>query len=243
MNILITGSSSGIGFLTGIVLADRGHNVYMTTHTLKEERVLKDKIKYLDLDVNVFKLDVTNKEDRKLINDINLDCLFLHAGVGYVGLFKNMDVDLIRNNFEVNVFSNMELINMFLEKNKYLNKKVVMTSSLFSEHACPYFGSYILAKSTINLMMKIYRNENLFSNNKFIIIKPGAYYTGFNQYLLLTGQKNSVSDNVLELLRKMFYMIEEKELNSIVEKIVYVVERGDSFKYCCPLWQKILFDK
>lgn len=243
MNILITGSSSGIGFLTGIVLADRGHNVYMTTHTLKEERVLKDKIKYLDLDVNVFKLDVTNKEDRKLINDINLDCLFLHAGVGYVGLFKNMDVDLIRNNFEVNVFSNMELINMFLEKNKYLNKKVVMTSSLFSEHACPYFGSYILAKSTINLMMKIYRNENLLSNNKFIIIKPGAYYTGFNQYLLLTGQKNSVSDNVLELLRKMFYMIEEKELNSIVEKIVYVVERGDSFKYCCPLWQKILFDK
>lgn len=243
MNILITGSSSGIGFLTGIVLADRGHNVYMTTHTLEEERVLKDKIKYLDLDVNVFKLDVTNKEDRKLINDINLDCLFLHAGVGYVGLFKNMDVDLIRNNFEVNVFSNMEIINMFLEKNKYLNKKVVMTSSLFSEHACPYFGSYILAKSTINLMMKIYRNENLFSNNKFIIIKPGAYYTGFNQYLLLTGQKNSVSDNVLELLRKMFYMIEEKELNSIVEKIVYVVERGDSFKYCCPLWQKILFDK
>lgn len=242
MNILITGSSSGIGFLTGIVLASRNHNVYMSTKTIEEEIILKKKIKYLNLNINTLKLDVTNKEDRYLLNDLDIDCLFLHAGVGSLGLLKEIDINLFRECFEVNLFSNLEMIKIFLNKNPDIEKKIVVTSSLFTNHASPYFGSYILSKSALELMIKIFKNESYLSKNKFILIKPGAYHTGFNQYLLLTGEKNKVNENIISLLNKIFYLIEEKELNSIVTEIVYAIEKGTCFKYSRPFWQAFLLD-
>jgi len=241
MKILITGASSGIGFLTGCVLADRGHDVYMTTKTCKEELVLKNKIKMLELDVSVFKLDVTNKEDRGKIELLDLDVLFLHAGIGYVGLLKDMDINLVRDNFEVNVFSNLEIIQLFLKDNSK-PKKIVITSSLFANHACPYFGSYILSKSCIDLMTKILRNESILSKNKFMLIKPGAYHTGFNQYLLLSGEKSGVSSNILSVFGKVFLCFEERKLNSIVEKLVYAIEKGNDFKYSAPFIQRLILD-
>jgi len=243
MNILITGASSGIGFLSGLVLASRGHKIYMSTKTDEEAYILKEKVNYLGLDIDVFKLNVTDKEDQAILNTLDLDCFFLHAGIGYLGLLKDIDVDLVRDNFEVNVFSNMEMIKLFLEKETEKEKKIVVTSSLFANHACPYFGSYILSKTCVDLMVKIYRNENLLNNNKFILIKPGAYHTGFNQFLLLTGQKSNVGENLLSFLKKVFYVIEEKELNSIVTEIVYAIEKGTCFKYSKPVWQRLLLDK
>ena len=91
-------------------------------------------------------------------------------------------------------------------------------------------------------MIKIFKNESYLSNNKFILIKPGAYHTGFNQYLLLTGEKNKVNEGVISLINKVFYFIEEKELNSIVTEIVYAIEKGTCFKYSKPFWQDLLLD-
>ncbi len=241
MKILITGSSSGIGFLTGIVLADRGHDVYMTTHTLEEEKILKEKINYLDLDISVFKLDICDKIDREKINSLDIDVLFLHAGVGNVGLLKDMDISLIRENFEVNVFSNLDMIQKFLKKQN-LNKKIVVTSSLFANHACPYFGSYILSKSSLELMIKILKRECSFDSSKFILIKPGAYHTGFNQYIIETGEESGVSSNILSFFKKVFLCIEEKDISSIVFKIVYAIEKGSCFKYTSPFIQSLLLD-
>ena len=159
MNILITGASSGIGFLTGIVLASRNHNVYMSTKTIDEEIMLKKKIRYLNLNINTLKLDITNIDDRDIVNNLDIDCLFLHAGVGSFGLLKDIDISLFRECFEVNLFSNLEMIKMFLNKNPDKEKKIVVTSSLFTNHASPYFGSYILSKSALELMIKIFKNE------------------------------------------------------------------------------------
>lgn len=242
MNVLITGASSGIGFLTGIVLSSRGHNVYMSTRTSEEERILKDKVKYLELDIKTLKLDITVENDRDSLKELDIDCLFLHAGVGNLGLLKDIDINLFRDNFEVNLFSNLEMIKIFLNKNPDQEKKIVVTSSLFTNHACPYFGSYILSKSALELMIKIFKNESCLSNNKFILIKPGAYHTGFNQHLLLTGEKSNVNDNILSLLNKIFLKIEEKELNSIVTEIVYAIEKATCFKYSKPFLQSFLLD-
>ncbi len=52
VKVLITGAESGIGFLTGITLSDRGHIVYMTTHTEKEKEKGKyrERIKLISVD-------------------------------------------------------------------------------------------------------------------------------------------------------------------------------------------------
>ena len=66
MNILITGSASGLGYNVGINLAREGYHVFLTTENDKQLEVLNDKVKNMD-NIDTFKLDITNKNDlRKL---------------------------------------------------------------------------------------------------------------------------------------------------------------------------------
>ena len=202
MKVLITGGASGIGFLTGCVLASRGHDVIFTVKTENEVSNLKEKISFLDLSISVLKLDITNNDDINKIKSLflDIDVLFLHAGVGNIGLLNNISIDSVKDVFEVNLFSNLGLIQLFVKDSD--NKKVVMTSSLLSGKSLPYFASYSMSKKCIDIMINTLRKENIFNNNSFILIKPGAYHTGFNQYMVLSGEKNGIDNNILSLLNK-----------------------------------------
>ena len=87
MRILITGATSGIGFDLATKLSQRNHTVYITTHTKNQLKSLEDKIKELNLNILCFKLDIREKEDRKLLRVLNIDCLVNHAGIGMVVLY------------------------------------------------------------------------------------------------------------------------------------------------------------
>ncbi len=241
MKVLITGGSSGIGFLTGCVLASRGHDVIFTVKTNNEVSNLKEKISFLDLSISVLKLDITNREDIDNIQKdlLDFDVLFLHAGIGNIGLLSNIDIQLVKETFNVNVFSNLELIQKFLVGD---NKRVIMMSSLLANKSLPFFSSYSMSKSCIDIMVKTLRKENIFNNNEFILIKPGAYHTGFNQYMILSGQKSNLEDSTIDILNKLFLIIEEYNLNSIVTEIVMAIERGNKKCYYAPFWQKVLMN-
>ena len=70
MNILITGSASGLGYNAGINLAREGYHVFLTTENDKQLEVLNDKVKNMN-NIDTFKLDVTNKNDLKNVIDEN----------------------------------------------------------------------------------------------------------------------------------------------------------------------------
>ena len=92
MNILITGSASGLGYNAGINLAREGYHVFLTTENDKQLEVLNDKVKNMD-NIDTFKLDVTNKNDLKKLDELEalgplidqkfgrLDVLIANAGI------------------------------------------------------------------------------------------------------------------------------------------------------------------
>ena len=96
MKILITGATSGIGFALAKKLSSRNHTVYITTHTEKQRRTVNEKIKMEKLNILAFKMDITNKDDRGLIDKIDIDCLVSHAGIGEGGSILDIDIDVLR---------------------------------------------------------------------------------------------------------------------------------------------------
>lgn len=62
MRILITGAASGIGFDLAQKLSERGHVVYITTHTKSQLNEVKDKILKMKLNILCFKMDIRKKK-------------------------------------------------------------------------------------------------------------------------------------------------------------------------------------
>ena len=142
MNILITGSASGLGYNAGINLAKKGYHVFLTTENDKQLEVLNNKVKNMD-NIDTFKLDVTNKNDLNALDEINIDILISNAAVGYGGSIIDVDTEKFRYSYEVNVLSNFELIkkviNKMIEKG---NGKIIIMSSMISNISIPFFGIY-----------------------------------------------------------------------------------------------------
>lgn len=249
MNILITGGKSNIAYLVAKKLSKK-HKIYLTTHTNKQYETLKNKV---NNNIEVFKLDITNKKDREKVNNLDIDCLINNAGIGIGGSIVDMDIKDLKYNYEVNVFSSFELLKLvyhkFLKENK--KGKIFVMSSLSSMTPIFLLGSYTSTKSAISSLTIALHQELKLIKSKISIslIEPGAYYTGFNQIMIDNKEKylnkNSIFYQKRYLFTKyqksIFKLIEKRKLDSIVNKIVKEVESNKpKFHIRAPISQLIL---
>ena len=200
MKILITGARSGIGYHTGIILANMGHFVYFGTQTEREREALKEDLKKLKLyeTVKAIKLDINKKEDRKKILKLDLDVLINNAAISIGGPILELEVSKIRENFETNFFSTIKLTKLFIN-NLNKNEKegnIDIISSLAGTLPIPFIGSYASTKAALSMVTRILHQELIISNSKVRIklVEPGLYHTGFNQ-VMLDESKEIIKDN------------------------------------------------
>ncbi len=252
MKILITGSRSGIAFLTGITLASRGHFVYMTTHTNEEAATLKKQVDVLGLKIIIFKLDIVKKEDRQLIDKLDIDILINNAAIGIGGSVLDLPTSELKKNFETNYFASYDLVKRVCNrmiKNKRKGRIIIMSSTA-GLIPIPFLGSYCSTKAAISTMATSLRRElkMIKANVDIVLIEPGAYKTGFNQTMIDKIDQYTLDDSVFyydkvkihSKLSKLFNVIEKKEVNSIVVKIIEAVEtKKPKAKYRAPLLQRI----
>ncbi len=231
MKILITGAYQGIAYLTALTLAERGHIVYLTCHTLKQVKALKEKLGK-PKNITIMKIDITKEEDRKKVLDLNFDCLYNHAGIALGGSIIEADMDEVRTNFEVNVFSSFRLLQLVLRQMIEKDKgRIVVMSSLASTISIPFAGVYSATKASITSIISALQKEMFLmgTNVKVSLIEPGLYHTGFNQKFLANkyDDGNYFKDIKKELKtfeKFMFKMLEKKSLDSIVVQIVRAIE-------------------
>ena len=127
--ILITGARSGIARALIERLKKKDYIIYASTHTNKEANILKKIYKDYD-NVIPFKLDMKDTEDIKVINSLEIDILFCNASMNNAGNLIEMDIDKLKENYEVNVFGTILLIQKFLKKNINKEGKIIIMSSL-----------------------------------------------------------------------------------------------------------------
>src|ERR1700754_3491888 len=115
--ILITGAGSGFGEGAAIGLAKNGHDVIATVQISAQVTSLREKAKKLDLkNLRVEKLDILNPHDVATALTWDIDILFSNAGVGEGGPASEMPLDLVRQNYETNVFAPLALAQSFIRK-------------------------------------------------------------------------------------------------------------------------------
>lgn len=246
MNILITGAASGIGYDVGVKFAKKGYHVILTTENEKQLEVLNEKIKMVE-NIDIFKFNIEIENDIKRLKNIDIDVFISNAAVGQGGSIIDIDMDNIKECYDVNVISNINVlkvvINKMIEKN---SGKIIIMSSMISNIPVPFFGIYASTKASLSMIGKCLRKELkiINSNIKVSVIEPGIYKTGFNRVMITNGKTDKyymLSKSIEEMNEAILDFIGKNNLDSISKKIIKAVEdENPKSVYRSPLLQNIL---
>jgi NAD(P)-dependent dehydrogenase (short-subunit alcohol dehydrogenase family) len=188
--ILITGAGSGFGEAAGIGLARKGHNVIATAQISPQVAALRRKAAELGLrNLQVEKLDLLDPYDLARAQAWEIDVLWNNAGVGESGPVSEIPLDLVRRNYEVNVFKALELTQGFIRKwiAAKKNAKIVFTSSMGGLFTPAGWGVYVSTKHALESIAEALQQELAPFGIKVQTINPGAYFTGYNETMADTA--------------------------------------------------------
>ncbi|MBP3707836.1 MAG: SDR family NAD(P)-dependent oxidoreductase [Clostridia bacterium] len=251
--VFITGSGSGLGMDAAITLARRGHIVYASVHYESEIEKLRTIAKSENLNLHAFKLDILEENDRKIILDYNFDVFISNSAIGDSGSVADIDISRIRNVFETNVFCNLHMIQLALEKMVALKSgRIIILSSIVGRIPMPFLSPYCASKFSLECFATCLKYElkilNKLSgtNIKVALIEPGAYATGFNkennskkyEWMYTNSYFSKYADLIRKYEIKIWNFLEQKPYTSIIKKYVKCVEdKHLKFRYTSPWWQ------
>jgi NAD(P)-dependent dehydrogenase (short-subunit alcohol dehydrogenase family) len=183
--ILITGAGTGFGKGAAIGMAKNGHNIIATVHVSSQVTPLREEVAALGLSdkIKVERLDLTDHYDIKQALKWDFDILWNNAGMGEAGPVWEIPVDIVRKNYEVNVFLPLILTQGVVQKWVKEGKKgkVVFTSSMGGLFTPANWGTYVSTKHALEALAEAMQQELEAYGIKIQTINPGAYYTGYNE--------------------------------------------------------------
>lgn len=147
--ILITGAGSGFGKGAAIGMSRNGHHIIATTQVASQVTPLREEAKALGLqNFRVERLDLTDPYDMTMAQGFDIDVLWNNAGMGEAGPVFEIPLDLVRKNYEVNVFLPLQLTQGFVRKwiDAKKKAKIVFTSSMGGLFTPANWGVYVSTK-------------------------------------------------------------------------------------------------
>ncbi len=189
--ILITGCSSGIGLCVAKGLQQRGYRVFATAR--KPEDV--DKLTAMGLESLQLDLD-DSASIQAAVNEVlqrtggTLDALFNNGAYGQAGAVEDLSREVLRQQFETNVFGWHELTNLILPVMlKQGHGRILQNSSLLGIVALRFRGAYNASKFAIEGLTDTLRLELTGTNIHLSLIEPGPVESRFRANSLVTYKK------------------------------------------------------
>jgi NAD(P)-dependent dehydrogenase (short-subunit alcohol dehydrogenase family) len=183
---VVTGSSSGVGFKTSVLLAKNGFYTYATMRNIDKSNKIIDLTKRDNLPLEVLQLDVSNNESVKdAINIIaekqqRIDVVVNNAGYGSNGAVENFSIEEIKAQFETNFFGSVRVIQSVLPlMRKQRDGTIVNISSIGGRIAFPFSPFYASTKFAIEGLSEALQYEVVQFGIKVILIEPGLIKTNF----------------------------------------------------------------
>lgn len=184
---LITGASSGFGYLAALHLAREGAKVIATMRNLprKEADELKAAAAKEKLDLHIVEIDVTSDEqvadgveEAERIAGGPLDILINNAGVGYAGPIELQDMQATSLIFDTNVYGPHRMARAVLPGMRKAKRGLIFNiSSQLGRVITPSSGHYSPTKFALEAMSEAMAYELVPHNIEVCIIQPGGYPT------------------------------------------------------------------
>ncbi|APD08198.1 gluconate 5-dehydrogenase [Flavobacteriaceae bacterium UJ101] len=186
-NILITGTSTGVGFESAILFAKNNYRVYATMRNLKKADALKAKIAEENLDIEILSLDVTDLESiNQAVSTVieqegKIDVLLNNAGAGFAKTTEHASEEEIKWVTDVNyhgvVFCTQAVL-PYMRKQK--SGEIISVTSVGGLIGQPFNELYCGAKFAVEGYMEALATyvSDAF-NIKISCVEPGGISTEF----------------------------------------------------------------
>jgi len=195
--ILITGCSTGIGYSTAIALKKRGHNVIATARKSEDVSRLSQE------GFSAIKLDLADSQSiQQAVNQVialtggRCDALFNNGAFGQPGAVEDLTRDVLRYQFETNLFGTHELTNLLIPvMRRQGHGRIIYNSSVLGLVAMRYRGAYTASKFALEGLADTLRLELHGTNIHISLIEPGPILSNFRKNSYALYKKNIDPDH------------------------------------------------
>jgi NAD(P)-dependent dehydrogenase (short-subunit alcohol dehydrogenase family) len=186
---LVTGSSSGIGLETALLLARNGFHTYASMRNLEKSAKITEIANKENLPLQTIQLDVNNDESvKKAIDKIvqekdRIDVLVNNAGYGLFGSVEDITIEEIKAQFETNFFGAIRVTQQVLPIMRMRNngsndrRTIVNISSVGGQMSVPFLSAYNSTKFALEGLSESMAYELGPFGIRVVIIEPGFIRT------------------------------------------------------------------
>ena len=239
--VLITGTSSGIGYQTALVLARAGHTVYATMRNLERGAALRSAAEQEHLPLSIVKMDVDSDESVDAATSSiraeagSIDVLVNNAGIERSGSIEGLTLDDFKATMETNYFGPLRTIRAWLpEMRRRRSGCIINITSVAGKISCSPLTPYSASKFALEALSEGLAQEVKPFNVRVAIVEPGIIDTPMARRI-----EQSPVDAAYPQVRRFGHMFEASldhptPPTIVAEKIREIIESG-TFKLRHPV--------
>jgi len=206
---VVTGSSSGIGFETSLLLARNDYYTYATMRNIDKSYKIKDIAKQENLPLEVLQLDVNNEKSvkdafAKIVTDKQrVDVLVNNAGYDVMGPVEELSLDDFKSQFETNFFGLIRVTKEVIPIMRSQNRgTIVNVSSIGGRIGFPLNSAYQSSKFALEGLSESMRYELEEFGINIILVEPGVIKTNFFENIKVNENSAKETSPYAPLMQK-----------------------------------------
>jgi NAD(P)-dependent dehydrogenase (short-subunit alcohol dehydrogenase family) len=229
--IIVTGSSSGIGLESALLLARNGYITYATMRSPEKDTSIKTAVQKEGLPIRVVQLDVTddnsvkNAVDHIISESGRIDVLVNNAGYSLGGALEDLSMEEIKSQYETNLFGLIRVIQAVLPTmRKQGSGRILNISSGTGIFGFPGISAYVSTKFAVEGLSESIAYELEPFGIKVILIEPGFVKTNFEHAMVVAKKAQDPASPYSELMQKLMVNASELAKNaSDAEQVANVI--------------------
>ncbi len=234
--VFITGCSTGIGYTTAVELKKRNYRVICSARQQADVLRLQEQ-GFETLQLDLADSDSIQQAVKELIEltEGKVDGLFNNGAFGQPGAVEDLTRDVLRNQFETNLFGTHELTNLIIPlMRKQGHGRILYNSSILGFVAMKDRGAYNASKFALEGLVDTLRIELYNTNIQLCLIEPGPITSNFRKNAFALYKKNI---NPEQSFHRQTYKAMEERLQkegpaapftlpaeAVAEKVIHALE-------------------